>query len=120
VLDTLAEPMARYGPAFGHLLGAAELSLSGAVEVAILGDPAREDARALLAEMARRYLPNLVLVVGMPAAEGSVALLRGRAMLGGAATAYVCRQYACDTPVTDPATLGKQLEAAAGPSGGRL
>jgi uncharacterized protein YyaL (SSP411 family) len=114
VLDTLAEPAARYGPAFGHLLGAAELSLNGAVEVAIAGDPAGADTKVLLGEVARRYLPNLVLVVGMPGVEPPAALLRERSMLGGKATGYVCRQFACDAPVTAPEAFGTQLEAAAG------
>jgi hypothetical protein len=35
VLETLAEPIARFGSAFGHMLGAAEMALHGAVEVAI-------------------------------------------------------------------------------------
>ncbi len=114
VLDTLAEPMARYGPAFGHLLGAAELSLFGAVEVAIAGDPGAADTRALLEEVAQRYLPNLVLVVGMPGGEPAAALLRDRPMVAGKATGYVCRQFACDTPATAPEAFGKQLEAAVG------
>jgi len=27
-------------------------------------------------------------------------------MIDGKATAYVCRNFACDTPTTDPASLG--------------
>jgi uncharacterized protein YyaL (SSP411 family) len=84
------------------------------VEVAIAGDPAGADTKVLLGEVARRYLPNLVLVVGMPGVEPPAALLRERSMLGGKATGYVCRQFACDAPVTAPEAFGTQLEAAAG------
>ena len=109
VLDTLAEPMARYGPAFGNLLGAAELSLHGALEIAIAGDPEREDTRALLAEVARHYLPSLVLAAGAPADPPIAALLKDRPMIGGRAAAYVCRNYTCDSPVTDATALGEKL-----------
>jgi uncharacterized protein YyaL (SSP411 family) len=30
--------------------------------------------------------------------------------VGGKATAYVCRNYACELPVTDRAELARQLE----------
>jgi uncharacterized protein YyaL (SSP411 family) len=30
-------------------------------------------------------------------------------MLGGSPAAYVCRNYTCDLPTTDPATLAQQL-----------
>jgi len=117
VLDTLAEPMARYGAAFGHLLGAAELAVHGAVEIAIAGDPARDDTRELLAETARHYVPNMVLAAGDATAAARVPLLRDRPMIAGRATAYVCRDYACDAPVMDAAGLGGRLRRAAAGAG---
>ena len=47
VLETVAEPMARYPTAFGHALGAADMAVRGAIEVAIAGDPADERFKAL-------------------------------------------------------------------------
>ena len=112
VLETLAEPMARHAIAFGHLLGVTDLSVNGAVEVAIIGDPDADDFRALTQEVSRRYVPSLVLAGGPPGEDAGVALLEQRTMRHGAATAYVCRQYACDEPTTEPAMLGEQLERA--------
>ncbi|HEU4631480.1 MAG TPA: thioredoxin domain-containing protein [Gemmatimonadaceae bacterium] len=113
VLETLAEPMARYGSAFGHLLGAADLAVRGAVEVALVGEPAAADFQALSATVGAHYLPGLVLAGGPPAdGEDAVALLAGRPMLDGRATAYVCRHYACAAPTTEPAVLAEQLAAA--------
>ena len=106
VLETLAEPMARFGSAFGHLLGAAEMVIHGAVEVAIAGKPERDDTKALLREISRRYLPRLVLAGG----DAEVALMRDRVAIGGKATAYVCRNYVCDAPVTDGATFARTLD----------
>jgi uncharacterized protein len=112
VLDAAAEPMARYATMFGHLLGAADLAVNGAVEVALAGDPAADDHRALAAAVAGRYVPSLVLAGGRGEAVGGLALMAGREATGGRATAYVCRHYACDMPATDAAVLGGQLAAA--------
>ena len=112
VLESLAEPMARHAIAFGHLLGAADLAVHGATEVALVGDPgAGRDA--LAAEVARHYLPALVLAGAPPGGGDDVALLRDRPARDGRPTAYVCRGFVCDEPTTDPARLGEQLEAAA-------
>ncbi len=112
VLASLAEPMRRSALAFGHLLGAADLSVSGAVELAIAGDPQSEGFRALAREAAGVYLPFLVLVGGSGAAVDGMPLMEGRGMIGGNATAYLCRNYACELPTTDPAQLRRLLDAA--------
>jgi uncharacterized protein YyaL (SSP411 family) len=114
VLETLAEPMARHASAFGHLLGAAELAAFGAEEVAIAGDPSSGDFQTLVRETARHYLPALVLAGGRDV-DDAPALLSGRTPRNGRATAYVCRSYACDEPVSDVNALAEQLERAASP-----
>ena len=109
VLETLGEAMQRYPTAFGHLLGAADLAVHGAVEVALVGDPRAADFAALRDEVARHYLPSLALAGGPPDDSAGIALLEGRGTTGGRATAYVCRQYVCDAPVTDAEALGRAL-----------
>jgi uncharacterized protein YyaL (SSP411 family) len=112
VLQAMAEPMARYPQAFGHLLGVADMAIHGAVEVALVGTVERADFLALARAVAARHVPALVLAGGPPDEARDVALLAGRPMLDGMATAYVCRAYACDQPTADPDTLAAQLERA--------
>jgi uncharacterized protein YyaL (SSP411 family) len=112
VLGTLAGPMQQYGPMFGHLLGAADLSVHGAVEVAIAGDPAAGDFAELLRAVASRYVPSLVMAGGVAEAVSGIALMAGREPVGSAATAYVCHHYACRLPARDPAALAAQLAEA--------
>jgi uncharacterized protein YyaL (SSP411 family) len=109
VVDSAAEPMARYATMFGHLLGAADLAVNGAVEVAIAGDPGAEDHRALAGAVAARYVPALVLAGGRGDSVRGLALMDGREPVGGRAAAYVCRNYACGIPATDATELGRQL-----------
>ena len=109
VLETLAEPMARYPAAFGHALGAADMAVRGAVEVAIAGDPGDAAFGSLVREVANRYVASLVLVGGEGAAADGITLLDGRGATEP--VAYVCRAYACDMPTDDPEVLGIQLDA---------
>jgi uncharacterized protein YyaL (SSP411 family) len=109
LLETIAEPMARYPSAFGHALGAADMAVRGAIEVAIAGDPSEERFAALASTVAERYLPSLVLAGGVGSAIDGIALLEGRG--ADVPTAYVCRAYACDVPTSDVAVLGEQLAA---------
>jgi uncharacterized protein YyaL (SSP411 family) len=113
LLETLAEPLAQHGAAFGHLLGAADLAIHGATEVAIVGNPDSADFRALTAAVARHYLPALVLAGGSPGDGAGIALLEGRVMREGRATGYVCRQFLCAEPTADPARLESLLNEAA-------
>jgi uncharacterized protein YyaL (SSP411 family) len=109
--ETLAEPMAQHPQAFGHLLGVADTMVNGAVELAVAGDPSDERFGALVAELRPRYLPALALAGGPPgAATAGIALLDQREMRRGLPTAYLCRNYACDEPVTDATALAAQLD----------
>jgi uncharacterized protein len=78
----------------GWSAAAAEAALSGPYEIAVAGTSAE------LAEAAHRHAPpGAVVVVGEPDRSG-VPLLADRPLLDGAPTAYVCRGFVCDRPVT--------------------
>ena len=109
VLESIAEPLARYPLAFGHALTAADMAVFGAVEVALAGVPGADDLEALSRAVNASFVPSLILAGGL--ADG-VALLADRAMRDGRATAYVCRGFVCDSPVTDPGALWDQLSRA--------
>jgi uncharacterized protein len=108
LLETIAEPMARYPTAFGHALGAVDLVVRGAVEVAIAGKPSSAAFGSLAREVANRYVPSLVLAGGTGRSVAGLALFEGRE--GADAMAYLCRSYACDVPTGEPAVLGAQLD----------
>ena len=109
VLETIAEPMARYPLAFGHALTAADLAVFGAVEVALVGNTASNDMQALVRAANTPFVPSLVLAAGPEGDGDGIALLANRPMRDGQATAYVCRGYVCDAPVTEPGALFDRL-----------
>jgi hypothetical protein len=115
-LETLAEPMLRFSTAFGHLLGAADMELYGAIEVAIVGETSSASFTALERTVGEKYVPSLVLAGGPPQAQTTIRLLDDRPLIDDKPTAYVCRGYTCDKPVTEPVALAEQLENAAKPA----
>jgi uncharacterized protein YyaL (SSP411 family) len=94
--------VARQAPRFaGWSLAAAEAMLAGPAEVAVVGPrPDRDDLhRAAL----RLTTPGAVVVAAD--AGTPLALFEGRTEVDGKPAAYVCRDFVCRMPVTDPDAL---------------
>ena len=112
-LRLIRDAMAGAPTGFGQALCALDLYLGPSKEVAIIGDPAASDTRALAAEVtSASYRPNVVLAVAAPGDERAaltVPLLRDRDTRDGRATAYVCERFTCKLPVTDVEALREQL-----------
>ncbi len=104
--------MARFPQAFGTALIALDHHLAERREVAVVGDPADPRTAALVRAAREGAGPFDALAFGDPdlaeAAEAAP-LLRDRPLVGGAPAAYVCREFACQAPVTDPADLAAEL-----------
>jgi uncharacterized protein len=114
-LRPLADLMGRYPSGFGRYLGALDFQLGPAAEVAIVwpASAGAASADALLEVVFGRYLPNKVVAgsaEGVPEASG-LPLLTARSAVGVKPTAYLCRRYVCQAPVTTPEALAGQLEA---------
>jgi uncharacterized protein YyaL (SSP411 family) len=98
VLRLVRDVIPRAPSAFGWALCALDLHLAPRRELAIVGGPDTEVARAAL----RGLDANAVVAFGP--GEG-VPLLEGKALVDGRAAVYVCERFACRAPVTDPALL---------------
>ncbi len=110
-LRSMVDLMSRYPGGFGRFLCAHDFNVGPVTEIALLG-PSSDALRPLVAEVFGRFLPNRV-VAGAAGADGAATaglpLLEGRGPVDGKPTAFVCRNYACELPVTDAAALGRQL-----------
>ncbi|MEX0663193.1 MAG: thioredoxin domain-containing protein [Acidimicrobiia bacterium] len=111
-LRGLAPLLGEHPTAFAYLLGALERFVTPPIEVAVIGAPG-DHADALWHEVTSRVLPSAV-VLRAEAGKGAEhsPLLADRPLVDGSPTAYVCQHYACQQPVTDPAELRAQLDAA--------
>jgi uncharacterized protein YyaL (SSP411 family) len=113
-LRPMTDVMQKYPSGFGRYLSALDFHLGPVAEVALVWPAGAERAAAPLVETVfRRYQPNRVVVgtaTGAPGAAG-LPLLEDRGTVDGKPTAYVCRRYVCQLPVTDPDALARQLDA---------
>ncbi|CAI8046339.1 Uncharacterized protein YyaL [Geodia barretti] len=113
-LRTLAELMGRAPAGTGRWLAALDFYLSTPTEVAVIGPSSDAATAELLRTVNGRYLANRV-IVGADSEDAATAsglpLLEGRGMVDGKPTAYVCENYACQLPVTEPEALAEQLGA---------
>ena len=93
----------------GWGLAAAEALLDGPREVAIVG-PSLADERtsALHRKALLGTAPGAVVAVGTPDSD-EFPLLTDRPLVGGEPAAYICRNFTCDVPTTDPERLGAAL-----------
>jgi uncharacterized protein YyaL (SSP411 family) len=107
---SMKEAMAQQPTGFGRLLSVLNSLLSPSREVAIVGPPDDPATRALLAEVHKRYLPTTVLAGKAPGVDAPLPLLEGRDLLDGKPAAYVCENYVCRLPVSDPAALAALLD----------
>ncbi|HEY7017722.1 MAG TPA: thioredoxin domain-containing protein [Gaiellaceae bacterium] len=101
VLRLLGEALGRGPTDFAWSLNALDLYLAPPRELAIVGPPASEVARAAL----EPYAPNAVVAFGP--ADG-IPLLEGKDFVDGEPAVYVCERFACQRPATTPAELALQ------------
>jgi uncharacterized protein len=119
ILRAVEPALARQPSAFGRMLCSADRALSEPTDVVIAGDPAAADAVALRLAVAGPYAPDLVIAPLSPGSElATWPLFQEKGLRDGAATAYVCRGYACDAPTSDPSVAAEQAaKLAVSPAG---
>ena len=110
-LSAYRRPASRAPSAFASLLAAADFAEGPVPEIAIVGDPGDARTLGLLEAVRGRYLPNRVIALARPGDEGTAPpLLVGKTAVGGVPTAYLCRDFACDAPATEPESLARALD----------
>ncbi|MEO8899003.1 MAG: thioredoxin domain-containing protein [Candidatus Dormibacter sp.] len=81
-------------------------ALSPSREIAISGPGDDPRTQALVRAVRSTWMPDAVLAWGDP---NGIELLSDRPVVDGSPAAYVCENFACRLPVTEPAELAAQL-----------
>ncbi|MGW4348046.1 thioredoxin domain-containing protein [Streptomyces sp. NPDC004690] len=93
----------------GWGLAVAEAALDGPREVAVVAPSLADEAGRVLHRTALLgTAPGAVVAYGTEGGE-EFPLLADRPLVGGAPAAYVCRDFTCDAPTTDPERLRAAL-----------
>jgi len=113
-LEVFSARAAQAGRTAPMMLAALSSYHAGMPQIVIVGDRAAADTAALLQVVRTRYLPTAVLVSVVPGhREATARLLPWVASMrerDGRATAYVCRDFACQSPTNSPEELEAQLD----------
>lgn len=108
-ISSMYGAMAQYPTGFAQWLNGATLLLSAPQEIALIGDPERAEMQALLKVAQAGYQPYQVVGLKGEGVDTAVPLLQSRPQIENQPTAYVCQQFACQTPVTTAQALAEQL-----------
>jgi uncharacterized protein YyaL (SSP411 family) len=110
VFRLFGKPALEHPEAFAHLLRALDFHLSPTREVALVrpADGPADALDELIAVVREKPRPHLVLAGG-PEGTEQPALLTGRTTVDNRPAAYVCEDFTCDLPVTEPDELRRQL-----------
>ena len=109
-----ADQLDRLPSALTQMLCAVDVSLAKPRQIVIAGKPGAADTRALLREVRAVFSPNQIILLadganGQQWLGGKLEFLRTAAPVDGKAAAYVCENFICQAPVTDPAKLRELL-----------
>jgi len=105
---TMSKFMSQYPSGFGQWLNVASFMLGQPREVALVGS--KEELEPLLEVVRNGYRPFQVVAAGGEEEVAPLPLLENRPRVDGKGTAYVCRQFVCQAPVTSAQELARQLE----------
>jgi len=101
----------------GHALfmAALDFAYSPASEVVIAGAIGHKDTQEMIRIVQTRYAPNTLVILYPEGDAGDevsaiMPLVQGKIPLGGKATAYVCENFACQSPTNDPLELMELLK----------
>jgi uncharacterized protein len=97
LVESLAPLAEKYAPGFGYLLSAASLLLGGLREIVVLGEGERH--AELVRVAGETFAPHRIFVTA------NVDLPIARDKRAGEAIAFVCRNYVCAKPTSDPGEL---------------
>lgn len=102
--------------ALAQFLVGLDFSLSKPKQIIIAGKAGDAHVKTLISEIHRRFIPNKVVLLadgekGQKTLAAFVPFIDSVQMIDGRATAYICEDYACQLPTSDPQMVGKLLDS---------
>ena len=114
-IDAFATTLSHFPSAMPQMLVGLDAALSKPRQIVIAGKKDAAEIKTLLGEVHRRFLPKTVVFLA-DGAEGQKYLgeeneaIRTMSPVDGKPAAYVCENFTCKSPVTDPKALADLLK----------
>jgi uncharacterized protein YyaL (SSP411 family) len=115
-MNAFGPTLSHFASAMPQMLVALDYSLAKPRQIVIAGKSDDEETRALLKEVQRHFLPNKILILadggeGQKFFSEKNEAIVAMAPIDSKPAAYVCENFTCKAPVTDPKALGNLLSA---------
>ncbi len=113
-INAFSPQISHFPSAMPQMLVALDFSLNKPRQIVVAGKRDTPETRILLAEVHRHFIANKVLLLadgdeGQRFLEEKLEALRAMKPMNGKSAAYVCENFTCKAPVTDPKALGELL-----------
>jgi uncharacterized protein YyaL (SSP411 family) len=113
-VDAFATILSQFPSGMPQMVVAVANSLGKPRQIVIAGNRNSSETKALLKEFHRHFLPNAVVTLadgneGQKYLGERNAAIRAMSLVEGKPAAYVCENFTCKTPVTDPKALAELL-----------
>jgi hypothetical protein len=115
-IKAFGERLNDYPPILPQMLVAHDFQGSKPRQFVVAGRLGQPQTEAMLAVIRKRFLPGKIVLfadggAGQKFLEQYQPMLTDISVQENTATVYLCENFSCRLPVTDPAELAKQLEA---------
>ena len=111
--ESFANQINQVPQGYTHFLAGALAVNESSSEVVIAGDPNHNDTQEMLSRLQGNYSPGNVVLLRSDEPDQDlldlIPILKEQTSLNGIATAYVCRDFQCSQPTTDPEQMIEQL-----------
>jgi hypothetical protein len=113
--ESFANILTKHPVAVPQMVSALDFALSSPVQIVLSGP--REGCLALAQRAFSRYVPNRIVLYrdggeGEAYLKGRIPVLSAMDAIDGKPTAYLCKDFVCTMPTTDPETLTRLLAEA--------
>ena len=123
--DRIDKTLRMFGPKLGQLARAVPMMMAAlstyhakVAQVVVVGSLADQGTKDMLRELAAKYDPFALVIPVEPGTRQAelsrmLPFISAMDMRGGRATAYVCHDFTCTEPATDPSALAERLSVIA-------
>jgi len=110
IVRFMSASVSRAPTAYTAFLSGLDMAFGPSFEVVISGSPGAPDTEKMVRALRKEYIPSKVIVfrdatATDPAITTIAPFTRTQRAIDGKATAYVCRNFVCNLPTTDPVVM---------------